>query len=80
MPHLTEISATAVAATVHRLRATFATGRTKPMAWRRAQLRALRGLLTESKQGSYARSAAGTGLSKNRAVATSVRTSPAGIA
>ena len=51
MPHLTEISATAVAATVHRLRATFATGRTKPMAWRRAQLRALRGLLTESKQG-----------------------------
>jgi aldehyde dehydrogenase (NAD+) len=44
---LTEISATAVATTVHRLRATFATGRTKPVAWRRGQLRALRALLTD---------------------------------
>ncbi|WP_234534807.1 aldehyde dehydrogenase family protein [Streptomyces shenzhenensis] len=47
MPPRTEISTTAVAATVHRLRATFTTGRTKPVAWRRAQLRALRSLLTD---------------------------------
>ncbi|MEU6058777.1 aldehyde dehydrogenase family protein [Streptomyces sp. NPDC047097] len=35
------------AETVARLRATFSTGRTKPLAWRTAQLRALRTLLTE---------------------------------
>ncbi|MDR3082227.1 MAG: aldehyde dehydrogenase family protein, partial [Streptomyces sp.] len=35
------------AATVARLRAAFATGRTKPLAWRKAQLRALRSLLVE---------------------------------
>ncbi|WP_254801948.1 aldehyde dehydrogenase family protein [Kitasatospora sp. SUK 42] len=35
------------AATVARLNATFATGRTKPLAWRKAQLRALRRLLVE---------------------------------
>ncbi|MFD4483045.1 aldehyde dehydrogenase family protein [Streptomyces sp. NPDC058471] len=35
------------AGTVARLRATFATGRTRPTAWRRRQLRALRALLTE---------------------------------
>ena len=35
--------------TVARLRATFASGRTKPVAWRRAQLRALRSLLTEER-------------------------------
>jgi aldehyde dehydrogenase (NAD+) len=35
------------AATVSRLRATFATGRTKPVAWRKAQLRSLRRLLVE---------------------------------
>ncbi|WP_216586254.1 aldehyde dehydrogenase family protein [Streptomyces brasiliscabiei] len=33
--------------TVTRLRATFQTGRTKPLAWRKQQLRALRTLLTE---------------------------------
>ncbi|MFJ9607649.1 aldehyde dehydrogenase family protein [Kitasatospora sp. NPDC101176] len=36
-----------VPATVARLRATFDTGRTKPLAWRLAQLAALRALLTE---------------------------------
>ncbi|MET8978307.1 aldehyde dehydrogenase family protein [Streptomyces sp. NPDC004539] len=35
------------AATVSRLHATFATGRTRPAAWRREQLRALRGLLID---------------------------------
>ncbi|MEU1284138.1 aldehyde dehydrogenase family protein [Kitasatospora sp. NPDC005856] len=35
------------AATVARLNAAFATGRTRPVAWRKAQLRALRRLLTE---------------------------------
>ncbi|MFF8404481.1 aldehyde dehydrogenase family protein [Streptomyces sp. NPDC015684] len=35
------------AAVVARLRATFATGRTRPVAWRTAQLRRLRALLTE---------------------------------
>ncbi|OOC57117.1 aldehyde dehydrogenase [Nocardiopsis sinuspersici] len=34
---------------VARLRAAFASGRTKPIAWRRAQLRALRRLLTEER-------------------------------
>lgn len=36
-----------IAATVARLRATFRTGRTKPVDWRTAQLRALRAMLTE---------------------------------
>ncbi|WP_433544152.1 aldehyde dehydrogenase family protein (plasmid) [Streptomyces sp. CA-294286] len=35
---------------VGRLRATFATGRTKPLAWRRAQLEALRSLLVEHQE------------------------------
>ncbi|MFJ8472535.1 aldehyde dehydrogenase family protein [Kitasatospora sp. NPDC094011] len=43
----TPTGTTTVADTVARLRATFATGRTKPLAWRRAQLAALRALLTE---------------------------------
>ncbi|MGW7541118.1 aldehyde dehydrogenase family protein [Streptomyces sp. NPDC054770] len=49
MPHLTEAEApaTTVATVVSRLHATFAAGRTKPVAWRRAQLRALRSLLTD---------------------------------
>ncbi|MFF9213222.1 MULTISPECIES: aldehyde dehydrogenase family protein [unclassified Streptomyces] len=36
-----------IAATVARLRATFRTGRTRPVAWRTAQLHALRAMLTE---------------------------------
>ncbi|MFD5587972.1 aldehyde dehydrogenase family protein [Streptomyces sp. NPDC127063] len=36
-----------IAATVARLRATFLTGRTRPVAWRTAQLHALRAMLTE---------------------------------
>ncbi|RAG81941.1 aldehyde dehydrogenase family protein [Streptacidiphilus pinicola] len=36
-----------IPATVARLRASFATGRTKPLAWRQEQLAALRALLTE---------------------------------
>ncbi|MEV0980082.1 aldehyde dehydrogenase family protein [Streptomyces sp. NPDC049915] len=36
-----------IGATVDRLRATFRTGRTKPVAWRTAQLRALRTMLTD---------------------------------
>ncbi|KUN75980.1 aldehyde dehydrogenase [Streptomyces griseoruber] len=39
-------TATAPAATVTRLRTAFATGRTRPTAWRKAQLRSLRDLLT----------------------------------
>ncbi|WP_042387121.1 aldehyde dehydrogenase family protein [Streptacidiphilus melanogenes] len=39
--------ATDIPAVVARLRAHFASGRTKPLAWRRAQLAALRALLTE---------------------------------
>ncbi|MFJ3220177.1 aldehyde dehydrogenase family protein [Kitasatospora sp. NPDC086801] len=38
------------AATVARLRAAFDTGRTKPLAWRQAQLAALRSLLTEQSE------------------------------
>src|ERR1044072_7657307 len=41
------VTAAPTAETVARLRATFDTGRTKPVAWRRQQLQALRGLLTE---------------------------------
>ncbi|WP_042372073.1 aldehyde dehydrogenase family protein [Streptacidiphilus neutrinimicus] len=41
------IPATDLPAVVARLRAHFAEGRTKPLAWRRAQLAALRALLTE---------------------------------
>ncbi|MFE3939918.1 aldehyde dehydrogenase family protein, partial [Streptomyces goshikiensis] len=44
MPHHPSESPADVVA---RLRATFATGRTKPLAWRREQLEALRRLLTE---------------------------------
>ncbi|WP_160050692.1 MULTISPECIES: aldehyde dehydrogenase family protein [unclassified Nocardiopsis] len=40
---------TEIPPTVARLRAAFASGRTKPLAWRRAQLRALRRLLTEER-------------------------------
>ncbi|MEW2050729.1 aldehyde dehydrogenase family protein [Streptomyces sp. NPDC005476] len=47
MSQLTDAPATTVATTVHRLHATFATGRTEPVAWRRTQLRALRSLLTD---------------------------------
>ncbi|WP_217185749.1 aldehyde dehydrogenase family protein [Streptomyces sp. AC495_CC817] len=47
MSQLTEAPATTVATTVHRLHAAFATGRTKPVAWRRTQLRAMRSLLTD---------------------------------
>ncbi|MCF3130498.1 aldehyde dehydrogenase family protein [Streptomyces olivochromogenes] len=43
----TDAVAADAAATVARLNATFATGRTKPPAWRKAQLRALRRLLVE---------------------------------
>lgn len=44
---LTTTAAADAAATVTRLNAAFATGRTKPLAWRKAQLRALRRLLVE---------------------------------
>lgn len=37
-------------ATVSLLRATFASGRTRPLSWRKAQLRALRSLLTDHQQ------------------------------
>jgi aldehyde dehydrogenase (NAD+) len=47
MPHLTEASTADVVTTVSRLRAAFASGRTRPLAWRRAQLQALRTLLTD---------------------------------
>ncbi|MFI6575997.1 aldehyde dehydrogenase family protein [Nocardiopsis sp. NPDC050513] len=40
---------TAIPGIVDRLRAAFASGRTKPIAWRREQLRALRRLLTEER-------------------------------
>ncbi|MGC9538875.1 hypothetical protein [Streptomyces sp. UG1] len=40
----------AVAETDSRLRAAFATGRTRPLAWRKAQLRALCGLLSDHRQ------------------------------
>ncbi|MFD5441822.1 aldehyde dehydrogenase family protein [Streptomyces tendae] len=42
-------TATEASALVERLRATFATGRTKPLAWRREQLTRLRSLLTENR-------------------------------
>ncbi|MBO1417983.1 aldehyde dehydrogenase family protein, partial [Streptomyces sp. FH025] len=42
-----DAATTDAAATVTRLNATFATGRTKSLAWRKAQLRALRRLLVE---------------------------------
>ena len=41
------MSATDVAATIERLRATFHSGRTRPLSWRRQQLQALRRLLAE---------------------------------
>ena len=43
------VTAADIVATVARLRSAFADGRTKPLAWRRAQLRALRRLLTEER-------------------------------
>ncbi|ULR48515.1 aldehyde dehydrogenase family protein [Streptomyces deccanensis] len=48
--HLDPDSTHHAAETVARLRATFHTGRTKPVAWRKQQLRALRRLLTEHEE------------------------------
>lgn len=47
-PRRTGFTAEHAAALVGRLRATFRTGRTKPLAWRREQLSRLRALLTEN--------------------------------
>ncbi|MFJ7276919.1 aldehyde dehydrogenase family protein [Kitasatospora sp. NPDC098663] len=49
-PEATEAAPETAAATVTRLRAAFDTGRTKPLAWRQAQLAALRSLLTEQSE------------------------------
>ncbi|WP_217181778.1 aldehyde dehydrogenase family protein [Streptomyces sp. AC495_CC817] len=46
----TRAPGTEAAATVSRLRTVFASGRTRPVSWRRAQLRALRTLLTDHAQ------------------------------
>ncbi|MEU9607455.1 aldehyde dehydrogenase family protein [Streptomyces sp. NPDC048057] len=63
-----------VPATVARLNATFATGRTKPLSWRKAQLRALRRLLVEQ-QGVFT-AALHSDLGKN---ATEVHTTEIGF-
>ncbi|POX51309.1 aldehyde dehydrogenase family protein [Streptomyces sp. Ru71] len=56
-----------ITGTVARLRATFRTGRTKPVAWRTAQLRALRAMLTD--QGAELAAALHTDLGKSEAEA-----------
>ncbi|MGC2653326.1 MAG: aldehyde dehydrogenase family protein, partial [Mycobacterium sp.] len=56
-----------IAATVARVRNTFCSGRTKPLAWRRRQLRSLRALLTE--QSSALEEALHADLGKHRAEA-----------
>ncbi|MFF9814777.1 aldehyde dehydrogenase family protein [Streptomyces sp. NPDC014006] len=56
-----------IGATVDRLRATFRTGRTKPVAWRTAQLRALRTMLTD--QGTELAAALHADLGKSEAEA-----------
>ncbi|MEU3708529.1 aldehyde dehydrogenase family protein [Streptomyces catenulae] len=60
------------AATVARLHATFATGRTKPLAWRKAQLRALRRLLVEEEDACTAALHADLGKSATEAYTTEI--------
>ncbi|MBD0711512.1 MULTISPECIES: aldehyde dehydrogenase family protein [unclassified Streptomyces] len=66
-------SSTADAATtVARLNATFASGRTRPLAWRKAQLRALRRLLTEQQETFAAALHADLGKSATEAYTTEI--------
>ncbi|MDH6139431.1 aldehyde dehydrogenase (NAD+) [Kitasatospora sp. GP30] len=63
---------TGPAATVSRLHAAFATGRTKPLAWRKAQLRALRRLLVEQEAAFTAALRADLGKSAAEAYTTEI--------
>ncbi|MFG2822614.1 aldehyde dehydrogenase family protein [Kitasatospora sp. NPDC048365] len=60
------------AATVARLHGTFATGRTKPLAWRKAQLRALRRLLVDQEAAFAAALHADLGKSATEAYTTEI--------
>jgi aldehyde dehydrogenase (NAD+) len=68
-PETTALDAPAL---VDRLRATYASGRTRPLAWRRAQLQALRALLTEHEDDLLESLAADLGKPRLEAWATDV--------